>query len=197
MKTETKTKNDLAQQELDQVKNEIKEIDTKNISVSYDALFNYCQSALEKVQYIKVLNQANKKLGLKFHINTDILIKAIDYCLMGQGFEENEMDAYFNEVLKLENYLDAFEDIVNWDKFYFPFELEFVLLGIDAKKYFALSEESRGHICDAYGKLRSYFQRNIDTLSLDFASGNATGYCKELLQAYGILLPGFEVEVPE
>jgi len=59
--------------------------------------------------------------------------------------------------------------------------------------YSSLSESSKGIICDRYSISRREFDEPVDEFQ-NFAPTNASQCSKELLQVYGLLLPGFEVE---
>tara|TARA_R110002072_G_scaffold72354_2_gene173016 strand:- start:3141 stop:3734 length:594 start_codon:yes stop_codon:yes gene_type:complete len=197
MKPETAQKaKELFQVEREQVINEVKTINPKDVTIDHDQILNQCKKALESIHSIKLLNKGNKKLGLDFHINTDIFFTAINHCLSVKPFEENQMEAYYAEALKLENYVDTFGDIVDFDMFSISYELEFILLGVDFKKYSGLSENSKAHVCTYFGERRQVCPKLYD-LNPQTGITQAIGISKEFLQPYGLILPGYEIEVIE
>lgn len=130
-------------------------LDTKSFLYSEEKKsFGY---SIEILNLIRVACMANKMcLDFKssFFIDIDIYHKAINSILNNKCFSDSELKIYFETDQKKEEFLTfsrSLADIEN--EFYLPYEIDYILLGIDMDVYNNLNEDKKGELSDSYGDI--------------------------------------------
>lgn len=117
-------------------------------------LFSY---SIEILNLIRVVLKANKMCAdfkSDFRINTDIYYKAMDSILNNIPFSDAELESFIESEQKKEDFLTfsrSLADIEN--EFYLPFEVDFILLGMNKDEYKKLDEVQKDALHESYGDI--------------------------------------------
>lgn len=123
-------------------------------SISYgeeEEIFGY---SIEILNLVRVVSKANKMCSdfkSDFRINTDIYYKAMDSILNNIPFSDAELESYIESEQKKEDFLTfsrSLADIEN--EFYLPYQVDFILLGMNIEAYAKLNEEKKEALHESY-----------------------------------------------
>lgn len=155
------------------------------VSIQYPEEQNVFGYSIEILNLIRVAFKANKMcLDFKsdFRIDTDIYHKAISCVLNNESFSGAELESYFETAQKKEEFLTfsrSLADIEN--EFYLPFEVDYILLGMNMDAYNKFDETQRDGLSDSYGDIEC--DMRLKTIEIkDFIAK-----AKELFNSNGVI----------
>lgn len=118
-------------------------------------LFGYSVEILNMIRVVLKANKMCSDFKSEFRIKTDIYYKAINSILNNIPFSTSELEAYFENEQQKETFLTfsrSLADIEN--EFYIPFEIDFILLGMDIDLYNKLDNDEKETLHESYGDIR-------------------------------------------
>ncbi len=117
-------------------------------------VFGYSIEILNLIRVAKIANKMCASFKSDFQINTDIYYNVIDCVLGNHFFTNNDLIKYFETEQTKEEFLTFSKSLVDIEKeFYLPYEVDFILLGIDIESYFDLDQAKKEEISDKYGAI--------------------------------------------
>lgn len=126
-------------------------------SIHYDDEKELLCHSIEILNSIRVVKKANKMCSdfkSDFQINTDIYYKAMDSVLNNKPFLDADLKSYFESEQKKEEFLifsRSLADIEN--ELYLPYEVDYILLGMNIDTYNCLDEDKKGELSENYGDI--------------------------------------------
>jgi hypothetical protein len=117
--------------------------------------FGYTIEILNVIRITKLINKMCAGFKSSFTIDSSIYYNAISNILEGNPFTGSELERFFL-VSKLKEEFISFSRSLAYieDDFYFPYEVDFMLLGVDINIHDALDETVKGELHDRYGDLK-------------------------------------------
>lgn len=114
--------------------------------------------SVEILNVIRINNIVNKMcLGFKssFKIDSSIYYKAIDNVLENKPFRDTDLEKYFLVAQAKEEFLSFSRSLADIENdFYLPYEVDYILLGLEMIDYNKLSEADKGKLSDSYSDLQ-------------------------------------------
>lgn len=115
------------------------------------------EHSIEVLNLIRVVLKANKMCAdfrSDFRINTDIYYKAMDSILNDIPFSDAELESFMESEQKKEDFLTFSRSLADIeDEFYLPYEVDFILLGMNIDEYNNLNEEKKEALHESYGDI--------------------------------------------
>lgn len=117
-------------------------------------LFGY---SIEILNLIRVVFKANKMCSdfkSDFSIKTDIYYKAINSVINNIPFSDSELETYIENEQKKEDFLSFSRSLADLEnEFYLPYEVDFILLGMNMDAYMSLNEEEKETLHERYSDI--------------------------------------------
>ncbi|MEO8236385.1 MAG: hypothetical protein ABI549_13290 [Flavobacterium sp.] len=130
-------------------------LDTTSVVYSDDhKVFGYSIEILNLIRVTFIANKMCLDFKSSFCIDTDIYHKAINNVLTYKSFSDSELENYFITEQKKEEFLKfscSLFDIEN--NFYLPYEVDYILLGINIDLYNNLDEIKKEELHESYGDI--------------------------------------------
>lgn len=124
------------------------------------ALFSYNIEVLNCINAVQWVNQITKNINANFTIESGILYEAISHIFSLTPFSDEQLITYFETQQALEYFDNAVQKIKNFNfDINLPYEVDFILLGIDYEAYSNLNANERAELHDQYGAI-SFEVRN-------------------------------------
>lgn len=118
-------------------------------------VFGYSIEILNSIRVIALVNKLCQGFKSNFNIDSSIYYKAIKNLMDSEIFSDTELESYFLISQKKEEFLSfsrILADIEN--DFYLPYEVDFILLGMDMDNFNSLDETTKGNLHETYGDLK-------------------------------------------
>lgn len=130
-------------------------LDTQSFLYSEEKkAFGYSIEILNLIRVASIANKMCLDLKSSFFIDTDIYHKAINSVLNNKAFSDSELENYFETDQKKEEFLTFSRSLVDIEnEFYLPYEVDYILLGMDMITYNNLSEDKREELSENYGDI--------------------------------------------
>lgn len=126
-------------------------------SILYDNELKLFEYSIEILNLIRVALKANKMcvdFRSDFRINTGIYYKAMDSILNNIPFSDTELESFIESEQKKEDFLTFSRSLADIEReFYLPYEVDFILLGMNIDKYNDLNEEKKEALHESYGDI--------------------------------------------
>lgn len=126
-------------------------------SILYEDQIKLFGFSIEILNLIRVINKANelsKNFKSEFRIPNEIFHKAIDNVMANKSFTDTELESYFSAEQIKEEFLTFSRSFADFENdFYLPFEIDFILLGMDMNLYDKLDEAEKDVLGENYGDL--------------------------------------------
>ncbi|WP_339919532.1 hypothetical protein [uncultured Flavobacterium sp.] len=117
-------------------------------------LFGFSIEILNLLRVINKANELSKGFKSEFRIPTEIFYKVIDNVMSNKPFTDTELESYIKAEQIKEEFLTFSRSLADFDNdFYLPFEIDYILLGVDMKLYDKLDEAEKDVLGESYGDL--------------------------------------------
>jgi hypothetical protein len=154
-------------------------------SILYGEETKSFEYSIEILNSIRVISKANKMCSdfkSDFRIDTDIYYKAMDAVLNNIPFTDAELESFIESEQKKEDFLTFSRSLADIEEqFYLPYEVDFILLGLNIDTYKKLDEPQKNALHESYGDI-AYEVRFKRIEIKDFISK-----AKELLRASSVI----------
>jgi hypothetical protein len=130
-------------------------LDSSNILYLEETeLFGYSIEILNLVRVVLKANKMCSDFKSEFRINTNIYYKAIDCVLNTIPFSDTELESYIESEQKKEEFLTFSRSMADIEKeFYLPYEVDFILLGMNMDAYNKLNKDKKNALHDSYSDI--------------------------------------------
>lgn len=147
---------------INEIKTPIMVLDLKHFQHHSDReRFGYAVEVLNVINSLTWLNKICSDLESSLIVKTGIYYEIIDCLLKKKDFEDLQLHTYFSNQHEVEQFLHIFSKVTDVDRnFDLPFEVDFILLGMDIEHYFSLDEEEKTDLQDEYMFLFSRAKKN-------------------------------------
>ncbi len=158
-------------------------LDTVNIKCDIDKkTFGYSIELLNLMRMCSIANKMCSDFQSSFKIDIDIYQIAINNLVTQKSFSKDEIELYFKTEQVKEEFLNFSRSLASFeDEFYVPYEIDFIILGMDVELYDKLNKAEENEMHDNYGEI-AYDVRN-KKISIDEFFKKATA----LLYSSGVL----------
>lgn len=112
---------------------------------------------LNIVKTVHWINEFYKKSHSDLKIDTSIIYKVIDAGYTGQSFNDEELTAYYNAMVLIDNFNDSMMKFKDFDE-RVPVELDFLLFGFSFEEQGCLTNKQTDELRD------SFFELSCDVL---------------------------------
>jgi hypothetical protein len=118
-------------------------------------VFGYSVEILNVIRINTLVNKMCNGFQSNFNIDSSIYYKAISNILESKPFLDSELECYFLASQKKEEFLSFSRSLADIENdFYLPYEVDFILLGVDIDNFNSLDEIAKGDLDDRYGDLK-------------------------------------------
>ena len=130
-------------------------LDSRGIQCDHgEKLFGYSIELLNSIRVISLANKMCSDFKSDFRIDTTIYHKAVDAILNNAPFSDSELENYFESEQKKEDFLKFSRSLAtSEEEFYLPYEVDFLLLGINLDDFSQLNESQRDSLSTTYGEI--------------------------------------------
>lgn len=132
--------------------------------------FGLAVEILNVVNSVTWLNKICSDLNSKQCIDTSVFYEIIECLFAEKCLEDSKLKTYFEIQQDLEHFSKIFQKVADTDRnFDLPFEVDFILLGVNLEKYQDMEEDAKADLHDEYIVLFSKV-RNKDVEVGEFIS---------------------------
>ncbi|MBP2281961.1 hypothetical protein H4V97_000279 [Flavobacterium sp. CG_23.5] len=118
-------------------------------------VFGYTVEILNVIRINTLVNKMCNGFQSNFNIDSSIYYKAISNVLESKPFLYPELESYFLASQKKEEFLSFSRSLADIeDDFYLPYEVDYILLGMNMDQYDKLNEDKKGDLSDSYSDLK-------------------------------------------
>lgn len=118
-------------------------------------IFGYTVEILNLIRITTLVNKMCLDFKSDFNIDAAIYHKAISSILVNRSFTDTELHDYFIADQMKENFLSFSRSLADIeDEFYLPYEVDYILLGLDMNNYDKLDEAQKENLSESYGDLK-------------------------------------------
>lgn len=143
-------------------------LDLKHFQYNEDVeRFGHAIEVINVLNSVTWLNKICVDLQSDFYIDTAIFYEILDCIFKGNAMNHSQLSTYFKTQQDLEYFSKVFGKVVDTDRnFDLPFDVDFILLGLEIEKYYNLSDDNKADLNDEYIALFSKVRSKVLEISV-------------------------------